>query len=379
MGNLPALKVERILPRCVCVSSILISRLFAYDFLQGPEDRSQRISIRNLITPSLPPPDDQPHSSPSRADTASIDQYNGPLNLLEVDSHGLTLQDRQLMVHWSTSAYRSVSWNTSVEPIWQSVVPQETLRHPALKHGLLALSALHLAFTTRTGRESYLDMAHSHQGKAIISDLTTLDSPKYTLLSTTMTMCSFAFCRIGVPGGDTTAVGGLIQIFRHVRDSLGVPMDAIDGEGRAFGPLVSQEKVPPIPDTSQFAIQSLWKQNTVLSSRDPRHEKDIYDATIQHLSSAFKMFMTGSDGTIPASIWISRIHPRFMSLLEERQPFALVILAHFNVIIHSLRGQWWMGEWNSRVLQELGLVLDAEWRKSINWVMDATGCYIPTN
>lgn len=283
------------------------------------------------------------------------------------------------MIHWCTSAYRSVSWNTSVDPVWHTVVPQEALRHPSLKHGLLALSALHLACTSRADRESYLETAQTHQSKAIMSDLKSLDPPQYALLSTTMTMYSFALSRIRVPTLDTTAVDTLIQIFQRVRDSLRVPTEAVNGVERGeFGPLIPREKVPPIPDTSQFAMQYLWKLNTTLG-QNPQHEKDLYDATIQHLSYSFKLFMTANDGTIAASLWVSRIHTRFLTLLQERRPFALVILAHFIVIIHSLRGQWWMGEWNVRVLQELGQSLDAEWRKSISWVMDSTGYYIPTN
>lgn len=283
------------------------------------------------------------------------------------------------MIHWCTSGYRSISWNTSVDPVWQTVVPQEALRHPSLTHGLLALSALHLAFTSKADRERYLETAQTHQNKAIVSDLRSFDPPKYALLSTTMTMYSFALSRIRVPALDMTPVDTLIQIFQRVRDSLRVPTEAVNGVERGeFGPLIPREQVPPIPDTSQFAMQSLWKLNTALG-QNPQHEKDIYDATIQHLSHSFKLFMTASDGTIAASLWVSRIHTRFLTLLQERRPFALVILAHFIVIIHSLRGQWWMGEWNARVLHELGQSLDAEWRESISWVMDATGYYIPTS
>ena len=287
------------------------------------------------------------------------------------------------MVHWCTSTYRSISWNSAIEPVWQTIVPQEALRYPSLMHGILAFSAIHLAFIGRADRESYVKIAQSHRAQAIAScDSVTksLDSPNCILLSTLMTMLSFASSRLRLLAADTTAVGDLVQIFQYARDSIGVPMKPSNGvESGVLGKLIPLDEHLPLPDTSQFAIQSLQRLNMVLWNRNPQHEKGVYDITIQHLCFSFKLFMTGGDGTIGASLWISRIPCRFMDLLKERQPFALVILCHFIVILHSSRKQWWMGEWSTRALEDIVQVLDGEWKESITWVMDATGCYVPTN
>ena len=286
-------------------------------------------------------------------------------------------------MHWCTSTYRSISWNSAVEPVWQTIVPREALRYPSLMHGMLSFSALHLAFTGRADRESYLESAQSHHAQAIAScDSVTksFDSPNCILLSTIMTMLSFSFSRLRLLAFDVSAVGDLVQIFQHVRDSIRVPMKPENGvESGVIAKLIPLDEHLPLPDTSQFAIQSLERLNTALCNRNPQHEKSVYDVTIQHLCFSFKLFMTGGDGTIGASLWISRIPSRFMDMLKERQPLALVILAHFIVILHSLRRQWWIGEWSTRVLEDIVRALQGEWKESITWVMDATGCYVATN
>lgn len=291
----------------------------------------------------------------------------------------LNAQDQQLILQWCTSTYRSISWDKSVERIWRVVIPGEASHHPSLMSGLLALSALHLAhLSSGTDRKDYLDIAKSHRALALADPPICTDGSSCNAVfarSTILSIFSFALPRITKPA--TTAVDNLLQIFQLVRSSINA-LDIVDQVQRGhLGSLVQSEKsTPNMPDTSQLAIVSLRKLNATLS-RDPRHEKDIYEVTIRHLSLSFEMFMNESDAAIVAFLWICRIPPRFMSLVEERQPFALVILAHFTVILHSLRRQWWMGEWSTRILDEIGQNLGSEWRQSISWVMDAVGWYIP--
>jgi hypothetical protein len=36
-----------------------------------------------------------------------------------------------------------------------------------------------------------------------------------------------------------------------------------------------------------------------------------------------------------------------------------------------------MGDWGTRILREIGELLEPEWRELISWPIDATGCFIP--
>lgn len=247
-------------------------------------------------------------------------------------------------------------------------------------HGLLTLSALHIASSCEMDREGYLEMAQRHRKEIAVpvSECPDLEhSPDATFaLSAIVMMFSFGFSRVAEPM--VSSLDSFVQIFQSVRDSIGAPLDTVDGtqEGR-LGPFTSLESSTPcMPDTSQLAIHSLQTLNATLGDRDARH-REVYDTTIQHLSFSFQKFFSGSDVAIAAFLWISRVPSQFMALLHERQPLALVILAHFAVIIHPLRRQWWMREWSTSIVREIGQVLGGEWRPSIRWVMDATGCYIP--
>lgn len=134
---------------------------------------------------------------------------------------------------------------------------------------------------------------------------------------------------------------------------------------------------PRMPHTSGLAIMALQRINATLATQSTRHETDVFERTIGSLSRSLDKLARGGELMITAFEWIFQIPPRFIDLLRARHPFSLAIVAPYAVIIHLLRRHWWVGDWGERMIQAVGRHLDAEWRKSISWVLDATGCYIP--
>lgn len=288
--------------------------------------------------------------------------------------------EREFMMHWRTSTCGTLARNKSSEWIWQTVVPQEALCHSSLRDALLAVSALHLDFTSGPDRESFLETAESHRSQAV-SQLSihrkTLSSTGSAVfaLGTTMTVYSFGIARMWKPTQDNP-LDDLCQIFHSIQD-LDIPTDIPDWVGAELRPLLKSEAMLIMPDTTQLPILSLRTLNATLSRQDPRHEKAIYDATIQHLSFSFERFMAGGEVAVVAFLWIIRVPSEYIDLIQEKEPFALVILAHYAVILNSLKRQWWMGDWGARVLRAIGEVLNAEWRPALSWVIDSTGCHVP--
>ncbi|KAL4776927.1 hypothetical protein BDW60DRAFT_52785 [Aspergillus nidulans var. acristatus] len=333
-------------------------------------------------TPSLSPV----KTSPSVVDPALIVQYQ---DLMEPSIPGsldkeLNIQDLELMMQWCTTTYRSVSRNSTVENIWQAVVPREAMRHPFLMHGILALSALHLAVTSDGDlREQYIRISKVHQNQAalglesIAGKLKQHHSNAAFTLSNIMVIFSFALPEIMGQSIGHHPVNDLYELFLSTRKSRDVLSNhwGVTGE---LKPLLQCDKAQPkMPDTSRLAIMSLNQLNANLARQDPHHDKDIYDATIKQLSYSLDKVSRGGETMIVAFQWIFQVPEKYIELFRKRDSFALVILAHYAVILHFLRRHWWMGEWGLRLIREIGQHLDANWRNSITWVLDATGYYIP--
>lgn len=292
-------------------------------------------------------------------------------------------------MHWCSTTYLSISLDSTAEWIWQTIVPQEAMHHPFLVHGILALSALDQAHSSHGKiREERLKVAQRHQTRATaglacirrLGDHLSLSACNAVFaFSCIMIYYAFAFSLLVKPVRSGRTLDELCQVLLQIRESIDIMLQVIDRvKDGELGPLIRKDKSrPKMPDTSRLAILSLRRLNAILASRHPRHETDVYEATMEHLGSALERLAEGGEPTVIAIRWIFRIPSRFVGLVRERQPFALVILAHFAVIMHSLRGHWWMGDWGMNVLEDIGQTLDVEWRQSISWAIDATGCHVP--
>ncbi|KAJ6164981.1 hypothetical protein N7470_003653 [Penicillium chermesinum] len=306
------------------------------------------------------------------------------------------LQDLELMVNWCTSTYRSMARDSSAELIWQSVVPQLSLRAPALRHGLLALSALEVASQRSTPERKwrYIVAAREHQSLALagvrFDDIDTLSDAQcnaHFALCCVLLAFSFAYCiimdweeeeeedeRPDVPDE-------FLEVFYLTRWLVGALLLTKDrvSSGDLYPLVQSPEPRPTMPDMSRLVILSIRRQNEIESRRDPTHKKDVYTQTIDHLSHSLEQLMNGGEPKDFAFCWAFRIPMRFSQLVRDRRPFALVVLAHYAVVLHHLRESWWMGNWGTRILKEIVdlLEFDSEWRELISWPLDAVGWFLP--
>ncbi|KAI9369307.1 hypothetical protein BJX61DRAFT_536528 [Aspergillus egyptiacus] len=334
-------------------------------------------------TPSISP---SAKASPSIVEPAFIYKDLMEPSAPSSPSAELNIQDLELMMQWCTTTYRSVSRNSTVECIWQAVVPREAMQHPFLMHGILALSALHLAVTSNDDtREDYIRTSKTHQNQALLglsraaAKLKPYHCNAAFILSNIMMIYSFALPETEGETPGRSALDELYQVFTTTRQSVDLLANITDWVGNGeLKPLLQYDKgQPKMPDTSRLAIMSLTQLNAKLARQDPDHDREVYDTTIKHLGSSLDKVSRGGETMIVAFQWIFQVPSKFMELFRQREPFALVILAHYAVIIHFLRRHWWMGDWAARLIRNIGEHLDATWRNSISWVLDATGYYLP--
>ncbi|GIK02076.1 hypothetical protein Aspvir_006119 [Aspergillus viridinutans] len=340
--------------------------------------------LRSTSTQNRAPMDSLPSISVLTCVAQSQSQMSptGP----SVAKDNLNVHDLELMMQWCTKTYRSISHNSNVESIWQTAIPREAMQHPALMHSILALSALHLASSTGGSmHERYIKTAKTHKDLALLGfkeTFTNIDQSNCDAafaLSSLLTISSLAFPLIAGQSQTNTALDDLCQAFQVARNSMNVLAQIADKvRSGELKPLLEKDECgPKMPDTSRLAIMSLSMTNSQLANRNPKHERETFEATIGQLGESLEKLVQGEEASIVAFQWMYHIPPRFIDLVHERHPFALVILAHYAVVLHFMRSRWWMGEWGTRIIQQIGRLLDFQWQQSISWVLDATGCYIP--
>ncbi|PWY95619.1 hypothetical protein BO94DRAFT_600199 [Aspergillus sclerotioniger CBS 115572] len=296
----------------------------------------------------------------------------------------LNSRDLELMVQWCTHTHCTLSRNHSIEWTWKSVVPKLAVHHPSLMHGILALSALHLAFlNTSHQRKEYLDTAQSHHLKAIaavrnINALSQANASSAYALSNIIIIFTFALPLLGGVSVDSTFFNELVHIFRVSRGSLSILLEVSEwvkeSELAVLTTAATVGQSNPhqsstLPSFLDEALREVMHLNNQLGESDPYYQLELYKLVLGELRVAFESISSDSeDGIITAVFWwIFRVPSEFLDLAANRQPFAMVVLAFFCALMHRLRRQWWMGDWAEKVTREIRPSLESGLGDFIPW------------
>lgn len=296
----------------------------------------------------------------------------------------LSPDELDLLTAWCTTTSRSLAQNQGSRDVWRSVISREALKCPTLLHSILGLSALHLAcyntqdyFRRRllSAAQMYWNRAHVGLMEETSSSLNNTSCVSLFAQCNTQLIFSFAYSQLVQSSTSTSAVDRLCDLLWQTRAPNTSLIDLV--EASQYGDLSSlvapQHSGPNMPHTATLAILGLKRLSSDLRNR---HTREIYDETIDHLNSCLAYTKSSSDPGLSGLYWILRVPSAYLDLLPSREPLALIILAHYCVVLFHLRDRWWMGNWGTVVLQEIASSLGRDRLASIDWAIDSTGICI---
>jgi hypothetical protein len=97
---------------------------------------------------------------------------------------------------------------------------------------------------------------------------------------------------------------------------------------------------------------------------------DALDDLLRSLDEAFRVRSAGRHGVclMAAAIgWIYRLKEEFVQLLEAKDPYALIILAHWSILLKYMESSWLMIGWHSHVISGIISSLDSDFQGWIEW------------
>ncbi|RAL04330.1 uncharacterized protein BO80DRAFT_347568 [Aspergillus ibericus CBS 121593] len=284
----------------------------------------------------------------------------------------LNITDLELMMQWCNSTYKNVSRGEKTDHIWRARTPEEALAHPFLMHGLLALSALHIAQTRRDiqQRPAYLSTAVAHQTQALalfrdlLGDINASNAKAMFAFASVVVYYTFGLPHSPESSDPWAIVDDLIQIFtlaRGVQQVLGEATPVIQASEWGVVLQVGDLDEGYLKD-ARSALRRLQEVNSSCGAQDPTHDAATYQHALELLADMLAMARGGMPSASASGRWAIRQKPEFMDFLREREPLALVILAYHCIIFHHSRDVWYIGDRGSRVVRALWEVLDDEWR-----------------
>ncbi|RDL42503.1 Uncharacterized protein BP5553_02482 [Venustampulla echinocandica] len=288
--------------------------------------------------------------------------YSSGEHVSTTNKPSLNLENIDLIIHWFTkTVYTVVSTsNPAALNICQTVILNRAMEHHFLLHGLLALSALHLAESHPDPQKlTTIATAHHTQGLALYhSILSNINEENYSAsiaFSSLTIMFVFALSRPQPTNPTKTElIDHLTQIFLlakgwhkvvHIADGLECR------SGRSIFPTHNPNTIPLSPD-----IEAAFSR---LHALNQGYDTALYALAIQSLKSVFgTLAHEGSENPHVALEWTNTLPEEFVRLIRERENLALVVVGYYCVVLHKVPQVWWLQGWSRGLFDVIWRTVD---------------------
>ncbi|OGM43246.1 hypothetical protein ABOM_008138 [Aspergillus bombycis] len=319
--------------------------------------------------PPLPEP---PHGTANPFDLSADDDETAHFR------PSLNLGDLELMMQWCNSTYQVLTRNEMTDPVWRLRVPEEALSHPFLMHGILALSALHIARTRDDHRRpEYISTAVSHQNQALksfrklLDDINDSNAKAMFALSSVIVVYAFGFPHSPESKDPWACIDDFIQVLVLARGVEQVLRQATPSIRSSDWEILLRldEYNTSLPRDALDPLERLRELNVYCGAQDPTHDTDTYNRTIDNLTDITAAAYGGLTSITVAARWAIRLKPKFVNQIRERSPLALIILAHICAVLCRLKYDWCIDQWVSRLPRAIWHILDDRWKSYAQWPM----------
>ncbi|KAJ5391520.1 fungal specific transcription factor domain-containing protein [Penicillium cosmopolitanum] len=301
------------------------------------------------------------------------------------EKYHLDALDSQLLRHYFDSSYKTFVANKKTENVWIEVVPGLTCDNKFLLQGMLACTALHMAHSNPAERQKYTLRGCSHQEAAIPEFRKAIESPTEDNCDAIM---AFAY---------------LLVVYSLATDleQSNNPLLIIDAS-----PSDTQQIIPPwlhfirtgcymlkdvwhrIESGRASILAYAWERNLDVSDEEkqshldfflsiipeedawPEESTRVYHHAANLLAESFA-YVDRAKRTIGLTAWSIlgtwpvRIEQGFFTLTSEKHPGALILLAHYCVILNQIGDCWYIGERPAILTASISRILDKRWHPYI--------------
>ncbi|KAJ5776605.1 uncharacterized protein N7511_001616 [Penicillium nucicola] len=295
----------------------------------------------------------------SMFDASSILNIPGAAEGSSVSS-SLNMEQLELVIQWMMQTHELLARNEETRKVWEMAVLQEGLRAPFLMHGILAVSALHLSHIREPEQAKWLGVALSHKSRALSvfsAQLLNIDqSNAKAMVAFAGLVVVFGLGAALIPGNEVgPSFDTLLEIFTLARGMQTVLSEEFQFIKQSdFAPLfdITPPKIVFPPDILK-AFNSLDELNIQFGQQSTHHKTTVYQPLIKELRELATFSLALPTSMTLVGGWAIRAPKEFINALISREPFALVLLAHFCGLLHISRENWCVGAWGRIVLEEV--------------------------
>ncbi|KAG9231280.1 hypothetical protein BJ875DRAFT_469943 [Amylocarpus encephaloides] len=329
-----------------------------------------------------------PNSSPNAGRNTNLDANLHIDPALRFSSHQpcdrWTLSDMELLYFYTSSTSLTLSNSPEHCHVWQYVVPNFAFSHTFLLQELLALAALHKSAVSPEIRDNLRAIAARHHATALsmfragLGNIDTSNCHAYFAFGSIVTIYELASAEhpdiFFWNGGDISCPSSL-ECFQLLRGTGYLIMDSYSELSNGpLGPIfilphAAAEKAAADPsEDSRFSdLKKLWIE--IDSSLSAVEVESLQEALqcIQIIYTVLTASDNNCDATCATISWVARVSDVYLEMVRVKQPVALIVLAHFCLLLNQLEDFWWIRGISRGMLQSISRVLGKEWEGWISW------------
>jgi hypothetical protein len=292
------------------------------------------------------------------------------------------IDNLELIHKFATETYESLCITKSETKIWQITVPKLAFKHNYLMSGILALASMHIATTCEPseGPLKYYETGLQYYNRSLtpfrnaIDTITPQNCDAVFAHSIVMIAISIASPRLIVSKDESTSITEniviLFQLLQGVKKIMQVSKSWIKLELFSQGEYWKKTPTELDPDT-EAALTHLAALNDQVMIGIYSNQHGINKNVIAHLRHCYAKFARSADPA-PVLAWLAAVDKDFVDSLRCRQPFSLLILMYWGVLLRELDEQrWWARDSGRALVLELFAALrsgDPRWERALAWV-----------
>ena len=297
------------------------------------------------------------------------------------DSTDLDIVDLKLLHHFAIEV--APMFSNPAKPdtlhLWQDHLIKLGFKHDFLLRGILAVASYHKVYVIPEKAEEYGVIAGRHQSIAINSFQEALrhidESNCHALFgfSCLVIVMTFASSTKTHPADFNSDVLQWFHLLRGAKIVLDMFSDAI--KCSFLKPLLDEmaytENAAAYSIPGAEHITDLFRICGI--STHERETSQAYTLAIHTLLSTFTQASIcrerGDDMILASFVWPVNLPPKFVDLLSEKQPEALVILAHYCVLIQwsETMHNWFVDGWGQYMLETIKESVPESWAEHLKW------------
>ncbi|KAG7444515.1 uncharacterized protein BT62DRAFT_995481 [Guyanagaster necrorhizus] len=284
----------------------------------------------------------------------------------------------ELIHHFATATSHSFSSDPATANVWRTIVPKIAFdpRNQCLLHAILAMSALHAHHADPTAGHYAVAASNYHWQAKTESHRAEMDGRMdvHAIFITLSLIALYEF-----------ATASIVSLYSESNEWHTMIRTMSAKVTRVWPQLWNGVLRPMLGTLAPTIISTPLEEpfpsplSTLLSTADsPPDVEELHDvsvyATYKDSIRIFQKSWTASfqkDYCMHASgIWWSQVPNTFFRLLAERRPRALIILAHYCVMMKRMAedGPWWVRkQWGNEAARIVS-ALDARWSPWLGWI-----------